>query len=129
MRYQSAVLPRHSRAHLVRINMKLTQITTAAAPIFRARAQWLRIALTTLVLLCYGGSPVWCQQPVQVRPASHLQPELIPQPTPPGSQPATPAPALSPPPLEPLGPPTPLTLQAQPEPPPDVMVLRLEDLE
>jgi cobalt-zinc-cadmium efflux system outer membrane protein len=55
-----------------------------------------------------------------------LQPELIPQPTP-GGQPATPA--LTPPPLEPLGPPTPLTMPAQPEPPPDVIVLRLEDLE
>src|SRR5262245_40324507 len=131
MRYQSAVLPRHSRALLVRINMKLTQITTAAAPIFRARAHWLRIALTTLVLACYGGAPAWCQQPVQVRQAGLLQPELIPQPTLPGGQPATPAPALRPdgqqP--EPLGTQTPLTIPAQPEPPPDVMVLRLEDLE
>src|SRR5262245_3707417 len=125
MRYQSAVLPQHARALLVRINMQLTQMISALVPRCRVRARWLRIALTTVVLACYAG----CQQPVQVRQAGLLQPELIPQPASPGSQPATPALAPTPQTVEPLGPPTPLTMPAQPEPPPDVVVLRLEDLE
>src|SRR5262245_32178597 len=105
--------------------MQLTQNITAVVPLVRARTPWLRLALTTLVLVCYAG----CQQPVQVRQAGLLQPELIPQPASPGSQPATPAPAPIPQTVEPLGPPTPLTIPGQPEPPPGVVVLRLEDLE
>jgi cobalt-zinc-cadmium efflux system outer membrane protein len=141
MRYQSA--PARSTHH-----MPLTHYIPALAPCARAAARRGLPALSATLLILCGATFIAGQQPVQVRQAGLAQlPEPIPQSSrqsaqppappalalPPGNQPpSNQPPGMQPPggqPPEPLGAPTPLTMQAQPEPPPGVEVLRLEDLE
>ncbi len=136
MRYQSA--PARSTHP-----MPMTQHILALAPRARATARRSLFALTATLLAICSAAFVAAQQPVQVRQAGLAQlPEPIPQPARQSNQPPAPQALALPPgnsssgnqppgpqPLEPLGAPTPLTIPSQPEPPPGVEVLRLEDLE
>src|SRR4051812_2410565 len=113
---------------LLWIIMPPTQPTPPTAPCRCNRWQLVHVALSASLLVFCGAALVGCQQPTQVRQATLWQAEAIPQPALPADQPATPAPPNNQPP-EQLGGPTPLTMQAQPEPPPGVDVMTLEDLE